>query len=144
MRLGAIGQRFGGQGNAVLAQTANPLELVSCQRVGVGSTIFLHECRHVVMKLHWDGEIVSIQPRIRLTRSFDQRSHAYLGYALSLHGSIGGEARAFSVGIGKAAQAKLAFRVGDIAGPTSKRCSAYATSMRQRLDFAPPAERLRR
>lgn len=65
------------------------------------------------MKLRWEGEIVSVQPRIRLMRSFDQRSHAYLGYALSLHGTIGGEARTFSVGIGKAAQAKHAFRVGD-------------------------------
>jgi hypothetical protein len=65
------------------------------------------------MKLRWEGEIVSLQPRIRLMRSFDQRSHAYLGYALSLDGSIGGEARAFAVGIGKAAQAKHAFRVAD-------------------------------
>lgn len=65
------------------------------------------------MKLSWEGEIVSVQPRIRLTRSFDQRSHAYLGYALSLRGSIANEARAFSVAIGKAAQAKHAFRVGD-------------------------------
>lgn len=82
------------------------------------------------MKRTWTGEIVSVQPRIRLTRSFDQSSHAYLGYTLSLHGSIGNEARTFSVGIGKAAQAKHAFRVSDIADPTSKRCSVYAASTR--------------
>ncbi len=65
------------------------------------------------MKLPWQGDIVSAQPRIRLTRSFDQRNHGYLGYALRLHGAIGSETREFSVGIGKAAQAKHAFRVGD-------------------------------
>ncbi len=64
-------------------------------------------------KLAWEGDLLSVQPRIRLTRSFDQRSHTYLGYALRLHGSIGGEAREFAVGIGKAAQAKHAFRAGD-------------------------------
>lgn len=144
MRLGVIGKRFGGQGDAVAAPRASPLEPVSRQRVGVGSTISLLGYRHFVMKLTWEGEILSVHPRIRLTRSFDHRSHTYLGYALSLQGSVGSEARAFSVGIGKAAQAKHAFRVGDIAGPTSRHCSAYAASTRQRLDFAPPAERLRR
>jgi hypothetical protein len=65
------------------------------------------------MKLAWEGDILFVQPRIRLTRSFDQRSHTYLGYALRLRGSIGAETREFSVGIGKAAQAKHLFRVGD-------------------------------
>jgi hypothetical protein len=32
-------------------------------------------------KLSWQGKVVSVQPRIRLTRSFDERSHAYR-YAL--------------------------------------------------------------
>ena len=71
------------------------------------------------MKLAWEGDVLSVQPRIRLTRSFDERSHTYLGYALRLRGSIGGETRELSVGIGKAAQAKHAFRVGDrISGET--------------------------
>ena len=65
------------------------------------------------MKLAWEGVILSVQPRIRLSRSFDQRSHTYLGYALRLRGAIGGQTRDFSVGIGKAAQAKHSFRVGD-------------------------------
>lgn len=56
---------------------------------------------------------MSVQPRIRLTRSFDERGHSYLGYSLILEGVIDGEGREFSVGIGKAAQAKHAFRVGD-------------------------------
>ena len=40
-------------------------------------------------KLDWQGNVVAVQPRIRLTRSFDQRSHTYLGYALRLQGQIG-------------------------------------------------------
>jgi hypothetical protein len=64
-------------------------------------------------KLSWRGEIVAVQPRIRLTRSFDERSHTYLGYVLRLRGHVAGEAREFTIGIGKAAQAKHAFRVGD-------------------------------
>jgi hypothetical protein len=64
-------------------------------------------------KLKWTGRIVSVQPRIRLTRSFDQRSHSYLGYCLIIDGVIGGEEGEFSVAIGQAAQAKHQFQVGD-------------------------------
>ena len=65
------------------------------------------------MKIAWEGEIVSVQPRIRLTRSFDQRSHTYLGYALRVSGAVDGRFREFSVGIGKAAQAKHRFQARD-------------------------------
>src|SRR3990172_4906873 len=64
-------------------------------------------------KIPWVGTIIGVQPRIRLTRSFDQSSHTYLGYVLRLNGSIGDEQREFVVAIGKAAQLKHAFRVGD-------------------------------
>ena len=40
------------------------------------------------MGLAWQGTLLGIQPRIRLTRSFDERSHTYLGYALRLDGAI--------------------------------------------------------
>ena len=33
-------------------------------------------------KLSWEGEVLAVHARIRLTRSFDQRSHSYLGYPL--------------------------------------------------------------
>ena len=46
-------------------------------------------------------------------RLFDQRNHAYQGYALRLRGRVAGEEREFTLGIGKAAQAKFAFHVGD-------------------------------
>ena len=51
-------------------------------------------------KLDWQGTLLSIQPRIRLTRSFDQRSHSYLGYSLRIQGIIGDDEREFLVGIG--------------------------------------------
>ncbi len=64
-------------------------------------------------KLAWEGQIVSVQPRIRLTRSFDQRSHSYLGYVLRILGTLGGEEQEFGVAPGKSARGKHKFRVGD-------------------------------
>lgn len=65
-------------------------------------------------KVNWHGTLLSVQPRIRLTRSFDQRSHSYLGYALRIRGTTGDEEREFTVGIGQAAQAKHQFQAGDV------------------------------
>jgi len=64
-------------------------------------------------KLEWEGEVVSVQPRIRLTRSFDQRSHSYLGYVLRIRGILDGEARELVVAVGKATHQKHQFRIGD-------------------------------
>ncbi|WP_027364991.1 hypothetical protein [Desulfotruncus alcoholivorax] len=64
-------------------------------------------------KIPFKGIIISVQPRIRLIRSFDERSHNYLGYSLFIRGWIDGTEREFSVGIGKAAQQKHQFCVGD-------------------------------
>ena len=38
-------------------------------------------------KLPWSGRIISEQPRIRLTRSFDQRTQTYQGYGLVVEGA---------------------------------------------------------
>ena len=65
-------------------------------------------------KIAWQGTLVSVQPRIRLTRSFDQRNHSYLGYALRVQGILDGDKREFTVGIGKAVHVKHQFRAGDI------------------------------
>jgi hypothetical protein len=65
-------------------------------------------------KIAWSGVVTAVQPRIRLTRSFDQRSHTYLGYLLRIDGSIGGDGVEFRVGIGSGAQARHQLRVGDI------------------------------
>ena len=64
-------------------------------------------------KIAWQGVVTSVQPRIVLTRSFDQRSHSYLGYVLRINGVISGESREFLVAIGKGAQRKHEFRAGD-------------------------------
>ncbi len=64
-------------------------------------------------KIRWSGEVLGVQPRIRLMRSFDERSHAYMGYVLFMRGDAKGEEREFTVGIGPAAQAKHGFRAGD-------------------------------
>jgi hypothetical protein len=64
-------------------------------------------------KVIWSGQIVSVQPRIRLTRSFDERYHSYLGYYLLIDGVVGDERREFSIGIGKGAYKKHQFCVGD-------------------------------
>ena len=65
-------------------------------------------------KVAWSGRISAVQPRIRLMRSVDERSHSYLGYVLGVDGEICNEEREFLVGIGKGAQAKREFRVGDV------------------------------
>ncbi len=62
------------------------------------------------------GKIISIQPRIRLIRSFDESSHSYLGYSITLEGEFEDLNKTYSIGIGKAAQRKHQFRVNDIIG----------------------------
>lgn len=65
-------------------------------------------------KLHWQGILIAVQPRIRLLRSFDESSHSYIGYVLGVHGTIGDEQREFSVAIGKGTQLKHGFKAGDL------------------------------
>jgi hypothetical protein len=62
----------------------------------------------------WQGTLLAIQPRIRLTRSFDERTHTYLGYALRLDGTIDGQRGEFLVGIGTSTQVRHSFRAGDV------------------------------
>ncbi len=42
------------------------------------------------MKIDWRGTVISERPRFRLGRSFDQRHHQPLGYALRVRGEIEG------------------------------------------------------
>jgi hypothetical protein len=48
-----------------------------------------------------------------MMRSFDKRSHTYLGYVLFLKGIVEGNNRNFIVAIGKGAQNKHGFQIGD-------------------------------
>jgi hypothetical protein len=88
------------------------------------------EHSQVETAIEWEGTIESVQPRIRLMRSFDQRSHNYLGYVLRLEGACDGTSRAFLVAIGPAAHAKHQFRAGDrvrgLAHPVADRESELA------------------
>jgi hypothetical protein len=61
----------------------------------------------------WSGAVTSIQPRIRLTRSFDERSHSYLGYLLRIEGTLGQGSGEYRIGIGSATHAKYQFLIGD-------------------------------
>ena len=72
------------------------------------------------IKVSWSGKVISIQPRIRLTRSFDQRTHSYLGYTLTIQGSVDGKEQTFTVGIGKEAQAKYQFEAGQVVSGKSE------------------------
>jgi hypothetical protein len=67
-----------------------------------------------VEKISWQGVLCAVQPRIRLTRSFDQRSHTYLGYALLVSGRVGNETRNFLLGVGQGTHAKHRLQVGNV------------------------------
>lgn len=84
------------------------------------------------MKNSFSGIIISVQPRIRMIRSFDERYHNYLGYSLVIRGLIDGEERAFSVGIGKAAHQKHQFRAGE---QISGECLPVAHKMLESVEF---------
>ena len=84
----------------------------------------------------WQGTVVSVQPRIRLTRSFDERHHSYLGYQLAVRGTVNNESREFVVAVGKAAHEKHSFHAGmtisgkshPVADPRTEVAEFYKTS----------------
>jgi len=63
-------------------------------------------------KVSWSGSIVAVQPRIRLMRSFDERSHSYHGYVLRINGTCGDETGEFLIAVGKGAHEKHQFHAG--------------------------------
>ncbi|MBT3221242.1 MAG: hypothetical protein HN348_19340 [Proteobacteria bacterium] len=100
-----------------------------------------------VNKVEWAGTLTAVQPRIRLTRSFDQRSHTYQGYILRVNGTIGDAWREFVVATGEAAQAKERFVVGDricgkgvpVRDPRLETAELYKVSGLKRLSAAEPS-----
>ena len=64
------------------------------------------------MKIAWFGQLVAVQPRIRLTRSFDERQHSYQGYNLYINGSCGDKTGNFIIAVGKGAHEKHQFCAG--------------------------------
>lgn len=63
--------------------------------------------------VRWHGTLTGIQPRIRLTRSFDERWETYLGYVLWIQGHAREQNQEFSVGIPEVLHAHQQFQVGD-------------------------------
>lgn len=63
-------------------------------------------------KLEWSGYVVAVQPRIRLTRSFDERFHSYLGYVLLVEGSCDGQSGRFLIAVGSAARERYGIQAG--------------------------------
>jgi hypothetical protein len=62
-----------------------------------------------IEKASWSGSVIAVQPRIRLMRSFDERSHSYLGYVIRVEGTIGDEPAEFQIAVGKGTQEKHRF-----------------------------------
>ena len=60
----------------------------------------------LVKRLPCQSVLLSVQPRIRLTRSFDQRGHTYLGYALKVRVRVGSKAREVLVGVAQGADTR--------------------------------------
>ena len=67
------------------------------------------------LKMNWQGEIVSIQPRTRVWRYLtDNRTHYYLGYNLFIVGHSCDGKKQFTVAISEKQQLKGLFRIGDV------------------------------
>jgi len=63
-------------------------------------------------KNEWSGCLIAIQPRIRLSRSFDERYHSYQGYVLRINGACENKTGEFLVAVGKVAHEKHQFQAG--------------------------------
>ncbi len=85
-------------------------------------------------KIPWHGTLTSVQPRIRLTRSFDQRRQTYLGFVLRVEGMVGDEKREFVVVVSKGAHAKHQFRVGDAVSGVSRPVADVRVDMAEFYD----------
>jgi hypothetical protein len=65
-------------------------------------------------KVKFQGAVTAVKARIRLLRSFDQISHAYLGYTIVMGAVVDGkEWKDLRVAVGQKAHEKYCFRIGD-------------------------------
>lgn len=96
-------------------------------------------------KLIFKGIVLSVQPRIRMIRSFDERTHNYLGYVLLIKGVIDyveqefldrtdqdNSVKIYSVGIGTAAHEKHQFCAGN---EVSGECVSVADERLEPVEF---------
>jgi hypothetical protein len=102
-------------------------------------------------KIDWSGRVVAIQPRIRLFRSFDERSHSYLGYVLRIDGVCDEQSGQILIALGKAAQEKHHFQAGmevkgqsvPVQDPRKETAEYYRTSGLKVICDAPDAQPIR-
>jgi hypothetical protein len=80
-------------------------------------------------KLQFEGALTSIQPRIRLNRSFDESWHSYLGYALTIASSDGSSV---SVGISEKLHEKHRLHSGMV---VSLSCKAVEDPRLESVEF---------
>jgi hypothetical protein len=100
------------------------------------------------LKISWTGTLSGVQPRIRLSRSFDERYHTYQGYVLRVTGMAGERQGEFLIAIGKGAQSKHNFRAGDrvsgrsetVRDPRLETAEFYKTTGLRVLDREPVNE----
>jgi len=72
------------------------------------------------LKVNWQGEIVSIQPRARVWKYLsDNRTHYLLGYNMFVSGSSSEAKNQFAVAISDKQQQKCLFRIGDVVEGTA-------------------------
>jgi len=65
-------------------------------------------------KVKFEGTITAVKARIRLIRSFDEISHAYLGYTLVIDAIVEGKQwNDLRVAVGQKTHEKNLFRIGD-------------------------------
>ena len=67
------------------------------------------------LKVNWQGEIISIQPRTRVWRYLtDNRTHYHLGYNFFIVGYSSEDKKQFTVAISEKQLLKCLFRIGDV------------------------------
>ena len=72
------------------------------------------------LKVNWQGEIISIQPRTRVWRYLTHnRTHYYLGYNLFITGCSSDGEKNFTVAVSEKQQLKDLFRIGDVIAGTA-------------------------
>lgn len=72
------------------------------------------------VKIKWQGQIKSIQPRTRVWRYVtDNRTHYHIGYNVFLEGESDEGLQSFAVAISEKQQLKGQFRIGDFISGTA-------------------------
>lgn len=72
------------------------------------------------VKIKWQGQIKSIQPRTRVWRYVtDNRTHYHIGYNVFLEGESDEGLQSFAIAISEKQQLKGQFRIGDIISGTA-------------------------